>query len=64
MCFLRCREEWLQQLVEELSDANPYEFLKRLTDLHRLHLFDVVMQFKAIFSEAQVPHVQRTLLHV
>lgn len=57
MCFLRCREEWLAQLVGELSDSNPYDYLKRLTDLHRLHLFDVVMQFKAIFSEAQVARV-------
>ena len=31
--------------------ANAYEYLKRLTDLHRVHLFDVVMQYRAIFGD-------------
>jgi len=30
---------------------SAYEFLKRLTDVYRLHLFDVVMQYRAIFSD-------------
>ncbi len=54
LCFLQCREQWLCELVAGLHDGNAYEYLKRLTDVHRLHLFDVVMQFKAIFSDAQV----------
>ena len=31
--------------------CSAYEFLKRLTDVYRLHLFDVVMQYRAIFSD-------------
>lgn len=38
-------------LVGELDDSHAYEFLKRLTDVYRLHLFDVVMQYRAIFSD-------------
>ena len=49
--FLRCREQWLVEMVEELDNNNPYDYLKRLTDIHRLHLFDIVMQYKAIFSD-------------
>uniref|UniRef100_A0A061RI15 Conserved oligomeric Golgi complex subunit 8 n=1 Tax=Tetraselmis sp. GSL018 TaxID=582737 RepID=A0A061RI15_9CHLO len=49
--FLRCREQWLAEQVSELDTQNPYDFLKKLTDIHRLHLFDIVMQHKAIFSD-------------
>lgn len=49
--FLQCREQWLAELVSELDDTNVYEYLKRLTDVHRLQLFDVVMQFRATFSD-------------
>ncbi|BDA46656.1 Conserved oligomeric Golgi complex subunit 8 [Coccomyxa sp. Obi] len=53
--FLQCREEWLAELVRELDDTNVYEYVKRLTDVHRLQLFDVVMQFRAIFSDDSSP---------
>ena len=49
--FLQCREEWLAELVAGLDDGNAYDYLKRLTDVHRLQLFDVVMQFRAIFAD-------------
>ena len=49
-CFLLCREEWIGTLIAELDVSQPFEYLKRLTDIHRLHLFDVVMQYKAVFS--------------
>ncbi len=50
--FLQCREEWLGEMVDELDDGHPYESLKRLTDVYRLHLFAVVMHYRAIFSDA------------
>ncbi|CAK0785769.1 hypothetical protein CVIRNUC_008980 [Coccomyxa viridis] len=53
--FLQCREQWLAELVAELDDASVYEYLKRLTDVHRLQLFDVIMQFRAIFSDDAGP---------
>ncbi|GMH37683.1 hypothetical protein BSKO_05556 [Bryopsis sp. KO-2023] len=49
--FLACREEWISGLVAEIDGSNPYDYLKRLTDIHRLHLFDVVMQYRAVFSD-------------
>lgn len=46
----QCRDEWISGLIEELDEAgDPYEYVKHLTDIHRLHLFDAVMQFRAIF---------------
>ena len=56
--FLACREEYHAELLADLDEGSAYDYLKRLTDVHRLHLFDVVMQFRAIFSDdssAQVP---------
>lgn len=50
--FLRCREEWLAQLISELDSSDSYEYVKHLTDVHRLHLFDIVMQYRAIFFDA------------
>lgn len=49
--FLQRREAWIAGLVGELDESNAYEFLKRLTDVYRLHLFDVVMQYRAMFAD-------------
>jgi hypothetical protein len=52
--MLLCREDWLAQLIAELDDTDSYEFVKHLTDVHRLHLFDVVMQYRAIFFDSSM----------
>jgi hypothetical protein len=49
--FLRCREAWLTGLLEDLDQRNPYEYLKGMINCHRMHLFDVVNQYRAIFSD-------------
>ncbi|GBG81990.1 hypothetical protein CBR_g34170 [Chara braunii] len=49
--FLRCREAWLADIIEELDQSSPYDYLKRITECHRVHLFDVVMHYRAIFSD-------------
>ena len=50
--FLACREAHVAAQVAELDAGSAYDYLKRLTDVHRLQLFDVVMQYTAIFSDA------------
>lgn len=58
--FLACREVWLAELVSKIDmEGSPTEggvgsandALRRLTDIHRLHLFDAVMQFRAVFAD-------------
>lgn len=49
--FLRCREAWLTGILEDLDQTNPYEFLKGMINCHRMHLFDVVNQYRAIFAD-------------
>lgn len=52
------REDWLAQLVSELDETDSYEYVKHLTDVHRLHLFDVVMQYRAIFFDSNMLQVR------
>ncbi|KAH9290765.1 hypothetical protein KI387_034882, partial [Taxus chinensis] len=49
--FLRCREAWLTGIIDDLDQGNVSEFLKRMADCHRVHLFDVVTQYRAIFAD-------------
>ena len=52
LAFLRARHAWLVGLVAELDGgASGYELAKRLTDCHRGALFEVVMQYRAIFAD-------------
>lgn len=52
LAFLRARHTWLVGAVGELDPAGPaYEGAKRLTDVHRGGLFEVVMQYRAIFAD-------------
>ncbi|KAI0508087.1 hypothetical protein KFK09_014221 [Dendrobium nobile] len=48
--FLRCREAWLSGILDDLDQRNVYEYLKGMINCHRMHLFDVVNQYRAIFS--------------
>jgi hypothetical protein len=48
----QCRDEWISSLVADLDEGDSYEYVKHLTDVYRLHLFDAVMQYRAIFFDA------------
>ncbi|KAM5566083.1 hypothetical protein ABKV19_019859 [Rosa sericea] len=49
--FLRCRQAWLTGILEDLDQRNAYEYLKGMINFQRQHLFDVVNQYRAIFSD-------------
>jgi len=51
----------MAEVIEDLEEQSAYDYLKRLTDIHRLHLFDVVMQYRAIFSDDNSVQVQPAL---
>ena len=59
--FLACREAHLTGLVADIEGAGTaYETLRRLTDMHRVHLFDAVMQYRAVFSN-DAPQVRLSI---
>jgi hypothetical protein len=47
--FLQCRETRLLGVLEELPRDNAYQFLMRLVEQSRVHWFDILTQYKAIF---------------
>ncbi|KAH7437594.1 hypothetical protein KP509_05G079700 [Ceratopteris richardii] len=49
--FLRCRDTWLAGILDDLDQGNTYDYLKRIADCHRVHIFDVVTQYRAIFTD-------------
>ncbi|XP_050364255.1 conserved oligomeric Golgi complex subunit 8 [Argentina anserina] len=49
--FLRCRQAWLTGILEDLDQRNAYDYLKGMINFQRQHLFDVVNQYRAIFSD-------------
>ena len=59
--FLHCRENYMVEVIDDLEEQGAYDYLKRLTDIHRLHLFDVVMQYRAIFSDDHSAQVSSQL---
>lgn len=49
--FLRCRESWLAGILNDLDQRNAYDYLKGMVNCFRMHLFDVVNQYRAIFAD-------------
>nr|XP_043626333.1 conserved oligomeric Golgi complex subunit 8 isoform X2 [Erigeron canadensis] len=49
--FLRCRESWLSGILDDLDPRDAYEYLKKMATYHRMHLFDIVNQYRAIFAD-------------
>ncbi|VFQ76941.1 unnamed protein product [Cuscuta campestris] len=49
--FLRCREAWITGILDDLEQRSAYEYLKGMINCHRMHLFDVVSHYRAIFSD-------------
>lgn len=48
--FLERRGLWIEASLQELGDSlPPYEYLKKMTDTYRLQMFDILMQYRAIF---------------
>ena len=38
-------------ILDDLDQRNAYEYLKGMVNCHRMHLFDVVNQYRAIFAD-------------
>lgn len=53
--FLKARNAWFEKALEDARNTESSErILRRIVDLHRIHLFNVLTQHKSIFlSDAQ-----------
>lgn len=44
-------QSWLSRILDGLDQRNAYEHLKGMVNCHKMHLFDVVNRYYAIFTD-------------
>ncbi|XP_077448495.1 conserved oligomeric Golgi complex subunit 8 [Stigmatopora argus] len=49
--FLRARGAWLRSALDAVPDVEPYGHASKSAEAARAHLFDVLTQYRAVFSE-------------
>lgn len=51
--FLRSRDAWLEAAIAAIpDDDSAYEYVTKYLNVNRVHLFEIVHQYRAIFADA------------